>query len=404
MPALLMLTSNLPRWTGDSTTPFVLHLAQDLLELGWSVEVLAPHAAGAAVTEDLGGVRVHRFRYARDPERQLVGYGGGALMNIRRSRRAALQVPVLVAAELVAAARLLRRGRFDVVQSHWLLPQGAVAGIATLGTGVPHVATVHGSDVLGLDSPPLRSVKRGVLARTQAVTVNSSATEAAVRRLAAPGLAIHRVPMGISVASSLPSPPARTDRRPTVGYVGRLVGWKGVADLVTAVGLLRDRGHSRIRCVIAGVGPEEAALREQLRRLGLADAVELLGWVDHAEVPRLLATLDVAVYPSRIEADGTTEGQGLSVLEAMAAARPVVATRVGGIPDSISDGVEGLLVPERSPERLAAAISSLLDDPATASRIGAAARDRAVGTFSRAASARRFDTILTDVAEHRSRR
>ncbi len=396
MPALLMLTSNLPRWAGDSTTPFVLHLAQDLLELGWTVDVLAPHAAGAATDEDMGGVRVHRFRYARDPERQRVGYGGGALLNIRRSRRAALQVPTLVLAETAATRRLLHRSRYDVLQSHWLLPQGAVAGVATLGTGVPHVATVHGSDVLGLDAPPLRWAKRAVLARCAAVTVNSSATETAVRRLAPTGSVIRRAPMGVTFAAAAPASGVRAPHPPTVGYVGRLVGWKGVEDLLAAVALLREQGHPDLRCVVAGLGPDEAALRERVRELRLDDVVRMLGWVDHGDVPELLADLDVAVFPSRVEADGTTEGQGLSVLEAMAAGRPVVATRVGGIPDSITDGLDGLLVPERAPQQLADAVSSLLRDPTRAATIGAAARDRAVGHFSRAASAQRFDEILSE--------
>ena len=79
---ILCLTSNFPRWEGDSTTPFVLHLAQDLQALGWRVDVLAPHAPGAAVRETLGGVRVERFRYLWPERLETVCYRGGALIVI----------------------------------------------------------------------------------------------------------------------------------------------------------------------------------------------------------------------------------------------------------------------------------------------------------------------------------
>ncbi len=373
----------------------MLNLARDLTHLGWQVEVLAPHAAGAADDEQLEGVRVRRFRYARDPARQVVAYGGGALFNVRRSRRVAVQVPALVACEWWAARRLLRSRRYDVVQSHWLLPQGAVAAMTAPRAGVPHLATVHGSDVLGLDGAALRRVKAGVLRRTQAVTVNSAATEAAVRALAPPGLPVHRIPMGITVHAAEPAPPRDP---PSVGYVGRLVGWKGVADLLEAVALLRAGSHPELLCVVGGTGPEEEALRTQAERLGIAAAVSFLGWVDPETVPALIASWQVAVFPSRLEVDGTTEGQGLSILEAMAQARPVVASRVGGIPDSLTDGVHGLLVDQRSPALLARAVASLLDDPERAAAMGRAGRERAVGTFSREASARAFDAVLRGLA------
>lgn len=75
---ILCVTSNFPRWAGDSTTPFVLHLAQDLQEYGWTVDVLAPHAPGAAKKEELGGVSVKRFRYFWPEASENICYQGGA--------------------------------------------------------------------------------------------------------------------------------------------------------------------------------------------------------------------------------------------------------------------------------------------------------------------------------------
>lgn len=84
---ILVVTSNFPRWQGDSTTPFVLHLAQDLQNLGWHVDVLAPHSPGSARREVIEGVTAERFRYLWPTRLQTVCYQGGALINLRLSPR-----------------------------------------------------------------------------------------------------------------------------------------------------------------------------------------------------------------------------------------------------------------------------------------------------------------------------
>lgn len=102
---VLFLTSNFPRWEGDSTTPFVLHLAQDLQQLGWVIDVLAPAAPGAAANETIGSVSTTRFRYAWPENAQTVCYDGGALLNLRSKPWARMKLPALVGAEWWATAR-----------------------------------------------------------------------------------------------------------------------------------------------------------------------------------------------------------------------------------------------------------------------------------------------------------
>lgn len=405
-PRLLMLTSNAPRWAGDATTPFVLHLAADLTERGWSVDLLAPHAAGARREEHLDGLRIVRFRYNVTARAQTLAYGGGALINAQASVLAAAQIPLFVGAELLALRRELRRGGYDALQSHWVVPQGAAASAVAPRLGVPHLATVHGSDVLGLGSRPLAAVKRWALLRADAVSVNSGATEQAVRGLA-PGARVHRIPMGITLPPE-PDPEAREDRRaewrrgdgPLIAYVGRLVGWKGVSDLLAALALLRTRLPDAT-CVVAGAGQEADRLRREAAERGIADAVRFVGWVDPGDVPTVFDAADVIVCPSRREANGTTEGQGLAVLEGLASGVPVVATRVGGIPDSVRDGQDGLLVPDHDPAALAGAIERLHADKALATTLGASGRERA-RDFSRDASAAKFDALLRELVSRRA--
>ena len=393
---MLCVTSNLPRWAGDSTTPFVLHLAADLRGLGWDVACLAPHAEGAAVREQLEGVPIERFRYLWPPSAETVCYSGGALVNLRRSRANQAKLPALVAAEWASVARRVARGRYDLVHAHWLLPQGLVATAPPRRT--PVVVTAHGGDVFGLRGRALARAKRLALERADAVTANSSFTEAALRRLA-PGLGeVARIPMGVDVSPPDPHEAAalrarhRRGNGPLVVFAGRLVEEKGVDDLLRA--LARCPGASAL---VLGEGQDRTALERLATELDLDDRVTFGGWAAPASVAAALAAADVVAAPSREGPDGWVEAQGLTVVEAMAAGTPVVATRSGGVGDAVVDGETGLLVDERSPDQLAAAIERLANDRALAARCVERGRRLAEDRFSRRTTAEAFSALFERV-------
>lgn len=153
-----------------------------------------------------------------------------------------------------------------------------------------------------------------------------------------------------------------------VGTVGNLTPKKDHRTLVEAfAGVARDRAD--VRLVVVGTGPEQEQLLDLCRERGISDAVLFTGVRD--DVADILAAFDVFVLSS------LHEGLPIAMLEAMATGVPVVATRVGGIPEVISDGVDGLLVPPGDPTRLADAIVSVLDDPATRADLGSRGRRRA---------------------------
>ena len=151
------------------------------------------------------------------------------------------------------------------------------------------------------------------------------------------------------------------DGVPLIGVVGRLHPAKGHVDLIAAIGELRDQGVM-LKCLIIGSGDIRAELEQEVRRLNLEDRIVFTG--QRKDVPRLLAGLDVIAMPSR------WEGLPLALLEAMAMSRPIVATRVSGIPDVIKDGENGLLVPAAQPKEFAAALRRLFDSPELRQRLG----------------------------------
>ena len=175
---------------------------------------------------------------------------------------------------------------------------------------------------------------------------------------------------------------------PVLGVVCELRAQKALEVLFEAAALLLAE-FPTLKVLVAGDGPERARLEEGARRLGVADTVLFLGI--RRDVPAVLAAVDVAVLSSDYE------GSPLSVMEYMAAAKPVVSTRVGGVPELVKDDVHGLLVEPRDPEALAEAVARLLRDPALARRLGAEGRRRQQREFSLEAMVRRIEDLYEEL-------
>jgi len=161
---------------------------------------------------------------------------------------------------------------------------------------------------------------------------------------------------------------------PLVGVIGRLVPDKGQDDFLRAAAVVR-RQHPRSLFLLAGIGTAEPALRSLAAHLGLGDAVRFLGFRD--DIPEITAALDVSVLPS-VDCDASS-----AVLkEALACGVPAVATDIGGAAEIVRHGDTGHIVPPRHPDRLAAAILSLLDDPPAARAMGVRGSGEMAARFS----------------------
>ena len=163
--------------------------------------------------------------------------------------------------------------------------------------------------------------------------------------------------------------------RPLIVSVARHVPVKNLGLLLQSCALLRDRG-TRFRCVMVGDGPLRSELEERRRRFGLAELVEFAGALEQSEVLTWWQRATVAVLTSE------NEGMPVCLMEAAACGVPAVATRVGGVPELVQDGVTGLLIHPGDADALTAALARLLENPQLAARLGQTARERAEEQFS----------------------
>jgi glycosyltransferase involved in cell wall biosynthesis len=341
---VLHLTSSFPRDARDHVAPFLLDLAHAEQLAGLEVAVLAPHDAGLPIVDTIEGVEVHRFRYGPASMERL-SYRGGMLGSSRRV--GGLMLPAYLGSFARAAEKATRTFRPDVIHAHWWLPAGLCALRAARRTGVPLVVTIHGSDAHLLRYRPLRQLASHVLHKASLVATVSEDLRRQIEELD-PRLptAVLRLP----VTSDVPPMPLPPDPPLRLLAAGRLSPEKGFDVLIRAIRIAVDH-ELDVRLDIVGSGPEHRALSALAAPLG--ERVRLIPALPHAELMKRLDDVHALVAPSR------REGLGLVALEAFARGRPVVASRVGGLAESVQDGVDGFLVPPEDPQALAGALARL---------------------------------------------
>ena len=289
--------------------------------------------------------------------------------------RARIAYAMTFPATCFALSRILRRHQIDVVNVHYPSAMfGYFALLRRLRPGSRLVVSLHGADVV---DPPDRvgvdAITARLLGTADAIVTPSGGFTRQCRPLLHPlESVVHVIHNGVSLAEF---DGVSGDRQPeTLLSIASLDSWKGLDVLIRAVAELR-RERSELRLLIAGDGPERAALGELVTALGQDGAVAFLGQVSRARLMDLLSTCTLFVHPSRFEPFG------IAVAEALAAGVPAVATNVGGIPEILGDGDYGLLVPPDSVAALVSAISRLLKDAGLRHQLAASGPPRVAAAF-----------------------
>jgi glycosyltransferase involved in cell wall biosynthesis len=400
---VLMVSSSYPKFPGDVTAPFIESIARAVAARGHAVDVLVPHHPDLRRPPG-EPVRVLEYHYAPREDWSLWGYAQSLEADVRVRPGMYLLAPLVALALRREVSSLLGQRRYDVVHAHWVVPNAAMVADVVAAHRVPLVVSAHGSDVfLAERAATMGLFARAALETAARVTACSEDLRRRAVGLGAPEARTRTVPYGVDTcAFSSASRPAaaaeglrqRLGAGPGVRLVlalGRLVEKKGFGTLVEAAA-----GLSGLRVAIAGAGDLRESLSRRIEER--AAPVGLLGPLDRTEVADALAAADVVAVPSVIDRAGNVDGLPNVLLEAMAAGRAVVASRVAGIPDVITDGVDGLLVPPGDVGALRAALARLAGDDALRARLGAAARATAVKRHGWDTVARRFEECYAQAA------
>jgi glycosyltransferase involved in cell wall biosynthesis len=392
---ILHVVTAFPRSPDDVIVPWLVELLKRLRAAGHEVEVLTSSYRGAP-DQVVNGIPVHRFRYF--PRRwERLTHEEAAPDRMRRGLLYRMMAVCFVAAGMLAAWRLCRRQRYDIIHVHWPFPLALFGWAAQRARPAALVTTFYGVELRWVKTamPFLRGFLKWAARRSDRVVAISSYTADEVRELV-------QVPIEvIPYTTSLPAPAPRAGQRSagapfTVLFVGRLVERKGVSHLVDAITLLLPAVD--VRLVIVGDGPERARIEARIREQGLDGRVAVRGKVSDAELQAAYAAADAFVLPAVVDRRGDTEGLGVVLLEAMNNRVPVIASAIGGITDVVEDGVSGVLVPPGDAAALAAALERLARAPDLAAGLGDAGYRRLREQFSWEAITRRWAEVYAAVA------
>ena len=287
----------------------------------------------------------------------------------RRTHVSRIVLPAKGPQALPAHLGTLLKLRPDVFHCNLCVPWAGAIGL-TAALMLPGVRVVR------VDQLPLRTTEAIALWRTRALSLRVDAHvavgEASARRMedfyALGRGTVLSIPNCVPITDTPEPPPIRPAGQLIVGSVGRLDLMKAHDILLRAIALIDG-----VRVVILGEGEQRTALEQLAVDLSIKERVDLLGWVDNPQT--YLPAFDVMALPSR------SEGFPLAVIEAMLAARPVVATRVGSVGEAVLDGETGILVDKDDVDGLSTALRRLRDDPALRLRLGQRGREVAATRF-----------------------
>jgi Glycosyltransferase len=302
--------------------------------------------------------------------------------------------------------RLLGSRRPDLIHAHFGI-DGVYALPLAQRLGVPLVTTFHGYDATLATARLLLSpawcnypLFRGRLARDGDLFLCVS--EFIRGKVLALGFPEERTQVHhIGVDHRHIRPREHAEETPTILHVGRLVEMKGTEYLIRAYARLRASTRTEARLVIIGDGALRKSLQALVRELSLTDQVRFLGAQPHAEVMRWMRRALMLVLPSVNCGDGRAEGLGMVLLEAAATGVPLIGSRVGGIPEVVEHGSNGLLAAERDVAALAEHMAHLLGDAETRRRMGAAGRQRVLQHFDLRHQTARLEDLYDELRQRR---
>ncbi len=378
-----MLTSSYPKFPGDVTAPFIEAIAQFSQTRGHRVSVLMPFHPDLKRQKVENGVRFYQYHYALVKKWNIWGYAASLEGDVRVRKLIYGLLPFVLLSSFWQMWRLTGRARYDLIQAHWVIPNAPVAVLVGLLRRIPVVISLHGSDVyLAERVRPVGWVARWALGRAAGVTASSPDLLERAQRLGASRERAAVIPYGVDPAVFKAPARPRAEVRHALGFepheavllcVGRLVYKKGFEYALRAMPQVLQ-SYPQARLVVVGAGDLAASLKKLAAELGITDRVRFEGAVAHTRLPDYLAACDLFLLPSVVDDSGNVDGLPNTLLEALAAGRPVVASRVAGVPLAVEDGQNGLLVSPRDPQALAQAILRLLADPALRDRLGQAGR------------------------------
>ena len=373
----LVIASNFPRFKGDSYGWFIHEISKRFAESGYEIYVLAPHEYGIKFYEKFDNINISRFPYFFPLKMQRLAYRSGIPYNIKGCILAKLQLPFFFIAELGLSFYLIKIKKIDFVHAHWFFPQGLVAAICKKILKVPTIITIHSSEITRLKKLPFgEKIGKFIFNHVDLIVSVSSHRAKELLEFIEPNnhnnmfinKKIKIIPMGVSaekLVSNLSKEQIKSDLGVDSKYVllflGRLVEVKGVQHLIESLKHIVEKVRD-IELIIVGSGELEDDLKRLAESKGLENYIRFEGFVEHEFIANYYSIADIFVFPSIVDSNGFQEGLPVTLIEALAAGKPVVASNILGVREIIVENKNGILIDPMNHIEMANSILKLLED------------------------------------------
>lgn len=385
---ICLLTHSYPRFTNDTTAPFVKSTAETLQKQGIDVTVLTPDTPKFAHTPADHGVNLQTYRYFFPRWLQRLGYSNTLVNDCELKIYVYLLAPFMFLSGIFHLFYLHRKHRFDLIHAFWLLPNGFIGAILCKAYKLPLVITMQGSDMfVAKQNPFFKWMTTWTLKHTQMIT---SVTPTFLPELAALGVPEAKrclIPNGVD-PEAFPSIPLNereyvrlreelsiSEGDAILFALGRIVLKKGFDVLIQALPLVKQQ-FSNVTLIIGGDGTDLHRLKIMTKEFNVSESVRFTGTISREDVPAYFQFCDIFTLPAVFDPKGNVDGCPNVILEAMACGKAVVSSNISGIPIIVKNGETGILVEEKNDTQLAEALVALLTDKVKREQLGRTGRER----------------------------
>jgi len=358
------LATTYPESANSTKSRFVHALNKELVNLGAEVTVICPHSHTPQTKIIMDSVHLQFFKYL--PQRY--EFETGKIPDTVKTFSGKIKVLVMLINFFLYTLRTCPKKEDYILHGHWAFPGGYIAYLISRFKKKKFIVTVHGSEIPLLEKfsffkkMTVNSMNNSSKVITSNNYLKNKLIEMGVKSEKI--LLIRPIPNFVEHKSNLQTltnfrEKFTSKKNKIILFVGRLTEVKGAEYLIRSIPLIKTKN---IHLVIVGDGVLLDELKKLTKSLEIEDKITFFGAAKRDELSLLYDTSDVFVLPSIITSEGATEGTGLVILEAMESGLPVIASSVGGIPETIEHEQNGLLVNEKNPASIAMSIERILSD------------------------------------------
>ncbi len=359
---IVYISTAFPRNAEDRINPWLFETLKRLVNKKIEIHVFTSSYKGLK-QKSIDNIKIYRFRYL--PQKiEILTHDVAVPERWKMGLRYRLMVVPYIAAGIFNSLYFALKQKFDLIHVHWPFPHIIFGLIMKIIKRKPLICSFHGGEIIFLENMFFffKSIFKFLFKLADVYTTNSSFTKKKLLNIIGKNNEnkIHIVPFGVTLGKEVKEG-KREKRKTEILFVGRLIERKGVHILIEAFKEVNKR-FPDVELVIAGDGPWREKLEELAKNLNLKNKIFFRRHLGPEKLLREYREADLFVLPSIHDKRGDTETLGVVLIEAMEFSIPVIATNVGGIPDVVKDGYNGLLVPEKDPDALADAIIKLIEN------------------------------------------